>query len=212
MTNRIVIGILVVVALVLSGAGFTWIKNQSSQPTVTSSPMASAQVQSSVSVQAQQLSLMDLWKSQSSQKCTFSDTSTKTSGTVYVSDGKVRGDFRINSQGQVLNSHMIVDGQTSYIWSDGMGQGMKIAMDKFASTPTATQSSQVDINKKTDYRCENWNTDNTVFTIPADMQFNDMSSLVPNASGMMDGKAAQCAACDRLSGVARAQCKSALSC
>src|ERR1035437_9338850 len=60
-------------------------------------------------------SLKDLLSKGIAQSCTFS--SDASSGTVYVSSGKVRGDFGTTVDGNVTKSHMIVDGNTSYIWT-----------------------------------------------------------------------------------------------
>lgn len=221
MSNRIVIGILVIIALILAGAGATWLRNSTSSP--ESSPVA--QVDTSVKATASagevntQMSLKELWASANSQKCTFADAESNTSGTVFVSQGKMRGDFSTRSQNQTLNSHMIVDQNTSYVWTEGSTQGMKISIDKITSTAESTQSGQVDINKKTNYHCESWNPDPAVFVLPSEIIFNDFGNLLPQvkASGSATGGAginlkSACDACDKLSGAAKEQCRSALSC
>jgi hypothetical protein len=229
MGNKVTIGILIVITLILSGAGFTWFKNNSQ---TSSSPLPSPLLQSSVSPSASaesdtRVTLKDLFASSKNQKCTFSDSSSGSSGTVYITGNKMRGDFSSTVHGQTVISHMIVDNQISYVWSDASTQGVKLSYEKIEQLTTATASAQssgskmpISLDQKVSYQCEAWISDPAVLSLPSTVKFIDFSSLIPqikasgSASGAatIDSKSAACQACDQLTGATRDQCRKALSC
>jgi hypothetical protein len=229
MGNKVTIGVLVLITLIISGAGFTWFKNNSQ---TSSAPLPSSVLQSSSnptpSIESDtRLALKDIFASSKTQKCTFSDTTSGSSGTVYISDGKMRGDFISAIQGQTVTSHMIVDNQISYVWSDASTQGVKLSYEKIEQLTTATASAQssgnkmpISLDQKVSYQCEAWVSDPAVLSLPSTVKFIDFSSLIPqikasgSASGAatIDSKSAACQACDQLTGATRDQCRKALSC
>lgn len=229
MGNRVVIGILVVITLILTGAGFTWFKNNSDQKSTTeaaASPSASESpaVQASVSSDTR-VTLKDLFASSKSQKCSFSDSSTGSTGMIYTSNGKMRGDFTSKANGQMATSHMIVENQVSYVWTDASNQGVKMSYEKVAQLTSATASAQasvttmpISLDQKVSYQCDAWVVDPVLLTLPTTVKFNDFSSLIPqikssaSGSATTDTKSAACSACDQLSGAPRDQCRKALSC
>lgn len=182
---------------------------QNSQPTPT--PAA-----------ASQKSLKDLFASGISQKCTFASNEgdASTQGTVYAVSGKSRADFSSVTSGQTVNSHMIVEGNTNYVWMDGQNKGFKSTFDpnQASENPEAADKSKdTDLNKKVDYSCSPWIPDESLFTRPSDVEFTDMSALLipsqPVGSQESQGENSnQCAACDSLSGASKTQCRTALNC
>lgn len=110
-------------------------------------------------------------------------------GTYFVSAGSMRGDFLTESPdltGKVLSS-MIIDGQDMYVWSDIEGQlyGMKVDLSLTANGVVDTHE-PVALDKAVRYDCKPWpNVDRTVFTPPATVMFQDMSTLMQ--SGMEYG-------------------------
>ncbi len=181
-----------------------------------------------------QMSLKELLASGGAQRCTFTHSveNSESSGVVYVAGGKMRGDFTSVAAGQTMQSHMIVDGETSYVWTDAMPQGMKLSfasMETQAGSQNKNQS--VDVNQKLDYDCSNWAVDQSMFALPAGVTFSDLGALLP-PGGMpsLDGKpgtvdpsggtvpagspgAAQCAMCAQAPDEeSRAQCLAALGC
>lgn len=110
-------------------------------------------------------------------------------GTYFVSDGSMRGDFLTESpdlSGQVLSS-MIIDGQNMYIWSDIDGQqyGMKVQLASVVD-PAVDTREPVALDEAVRYDCKPWPAvDRTVFTPPATVIFQDMSTLMQ--SGMEYG-------------------------
>lgn len=226
MEARAIIIVAVVFLFLIGGASFALFKNNfqpasssvvpSASIVETSSSLAPS-VQSSPSAQTQKMSLKDIWSRGSSQKCTFNDLPSKTTGTIYVAQGKMKGDFNSNVANTSTFSHVIVQNQQSYIWVDGQTNGMKIAVNSEQIGKQASSSSQINLDQKYDVSCEGWRLDDSVFNLPQGVNFQDMSSLLqsntakPSGTPQLDLKAA-CGACDKLNGSAKDQCRQALSC
>ncbi len=199
----------IAVAVILAGAAVMLTKNSSMTPDNNSTT-------STDNEPAANKSLKDLMTSGDSQQCTFTDkiADADASGTFYVSNGKVRGDYTMNAGGQNIVSHMIVTDKTSYTWMDGQTTGYKMAFDpetmSDGSTSTDTQKT-VDVNKFIDYKCEGWSEDSSVFDPPSNVKFQEFGAMAPSGA-QTTGAQSQCSACDSLSGDDKTQCRTALKC
>jgi hypothetical protein len=136
---------------------------------------------------------------------------------MYIAGGKVRGDFGTSINGVESKSHMIVDSNTSYLWTDGSKTGIKMAFDpnaKPVATPGATGS--FDASANMNYKCSAWVTDTSKFTLPTDVTFS--SFAVPSTSPAKtngttgSSNSSQCSYCESLTGDSKTQCMSALNC
>ncbi len=220
MTNKVLIGVFIIISLALSGAGISWVKNNVFSAPIKESVSTEITASASASLapsanQNQQTSLKDLWRNGVSQKCTFADGSV--TGTTYVSDGQMKGDFSTSVNGKSTTSHMIVQGDSSYVWMDGQSQGYKVSIENISQQIGASSSGAIDLNREFNVECQSEAVESSKFTLPQNIQFQDMGSLNQNMtkatnSGTIDLKAAQCGACDKLPGGAKDQCKKALSC
>jgi len=119
-------------------------------------------------------SMKDLVALGESLKCTFtSDTeSSKSSGTVYVADGKVRGDFSVSLPAlgnQSFQAYMITDSMDSYVWSALSKDGYKTPIQK-EKQQTPNQDG-IDYNQTLNYTCLFWAKDMSVFVPPAEIVF-----------------------------------------
>lgn len=183
-------------------------------------------------------SLKDLLTKTTPTKCTVSSSNDESSsdGIVYVADGKLRSDFTSTMKkgslaGKAMVAHMIVDADMSYMWGDGeMKMGIK--MDRQSTlevNPNAANTPQakaaMDMNEKSDYHCEGWTSDGTLFVPPTNIQFQDMSKMAQpmlmgtGAAGSVGEKpqmtaeqmSQMCGACDS-AGANKEQCRVALGC
>jgi hypothetical protein len=196
--------------------------------TVQSSTQANIQTNPSPQAMGEQMSMKDIMMSGKSQKCEV-DTSTasvKSQGTIYFSNGKMRGDFTSTVNGKTETSHMINDGAEVYTWVDGMAMAVKMAANAFEDNkPTATSQSHqaVDPNAKYEYHCSAWAVDSSMFSPPKNMNFTDMSAMMKSTGSMnmvmppasagvkAGGSASACLACNN-AGSGKAQCLAALGC
>jgi hypothetical protein len=175
---------------------------------------------------SQRTSMKALLALTSPQKCTFTDSTEagNTSGTVYIKSGKMRGDFNAETSAGAMTSHMIVLDNTSYVWTDETSEGFKISLDQTTETETSASNNTeaVDMDKEVDYSCENWSGDESVFSLPSNITFTDMSEMMKglnidinaqmNAGAGAQGSADQCTACAQVPEAYRAQCLTSLGC
>ncbi len=168
----------------------------------------------------QQMSMKELIAMNISQKCDFSEPQSKTAGTIYIADGKVRGDFTSETEAGTMSGHMIADGTTVNTWMDGMNQGFKASFEMSGTTGGGDTQQGLDPSKKTDYKCEKWSKDESKFLLPSGITFTDMSAMMQGGAKAgvgagpngMPTKSAQCNMCDQAPEPQRTQCREALSC
>lgn len=161
-------------------------------------------------------SLKGLLSSKTPQKCTFKDE-TGNEGTVYVSGGKMKGDFTSTIDGKTTMTHVIVDGSTMYGWTDGQTTGYKFAFDPEDVEEAKEQAESIDLNKEVDYNCSPWIVAGNTFTPPSNVNFQDFSSFAPpkETSEKEDGSTpsgANCSACNYLTGDDKMECLQVLNC
>lgn len=212
MNNKIAIA--VVAIIVIAGGAFLLTRNKAKSPsTVDSNTEATADAESEASIESG--SIESLIAAGRSQMCTFSskEQDTQTSGTMYVSGGKMRGDFETDTgSGNKTVSHMMYDGTTSYVWSDGSNMGFKMALDTSDQTSAPTQG--VDPKKNYEYHCEKWSTDNSKFELPSNVEFTSAPSVTTgrqdDASSSIDNKEMQKAICNNLPEPGKTQCLAGL--
>lgn len=109
--------------------------------------------------------------------CTF--TSPESSGIVYITaDGKMSGDFSSKtSSGSKVESHMIRSGDTAYVWNGS--QGAKMDSSAMMNADASAQAKAgVDLDNKVDYKCTDWNVDESEFTVPSNVSFVDISAMM----------------------------------
>ncbi len=185
----------IIAVVVIGGVGF-FLMNQ---PVSTNTDQATPQ------------SLKELLASQNPQQCAFvqSTEGAAATGKVFVSNGKMRGDFTslVNNQG--VESHMIVRDNTAYVWSSLANQGFKMSTENMMNGTTTS----VDMNQRFDYTCSGWTEDSTAFTLPTTITFSDMSAMMDQMMVSSSATVNQCGLCDKIpDAAAKAQCRTSLNC
>jgi len=230
--NQLIVVIIIVFILLVGGGLF--LSKHSMSPSQAGQTANSATQQSGT----QKKSLFDFFSMAGSQKCTFSDQTSNSSGTVYISSGKMRGDFQSADNGKTNSSHMINDGQYVYFWSDGQNNGYKMSLttikqqeSQVTTSPQSNSSEQtpsqgVNMKQQSNYSCGPWSEDASMFTVPTNVTFTDYSSMMQGAgtgAAAQSGAAPQgmtsqqkqqeCAACNQVpAGSMRNQCLAQLHC
>lgn len=205
------IGVAVVmILLVLGVAGYVSIGKKTAQPAVTEFVEQTAPTPGQQSKTLRQLLAGGI-----AQKCTFSSEGTQ--GTVYVSGGKMRGDIQTTSDDGTTQSHMIVDGMTSYMWMDGQTTGFKTSWEASSPGPAGAGQTGIDPNKNVDYNCGPWVADASMMAMPAGVTFAEMSKVaLPTGSSeptvLKTGAPPECATCAAFTGAAKTQCLTSLGC
>jgi hypothetical protein len=173
-------------------------------------------------------SMKELVASGVSQKCDFAEPQSGTTGTIYISGGKIRGDFSSKSQSGTVAGHMISDGTTVNTWIDGLAQGVKTSFTASSTAGNPDAQKGLDPDKKTDYSCSGWQMDPSKFALPTGVTFMDVSAMMKGmpAGGMgggagaagaagvkpSTGSASQCNSCSVLPEPQKSQCRTALKC
>lgn len=165
----------IVGGLILLVVAFFALK-QSSKPSVNieSSPKSES------SESLTRSSIASLLTSGKNVNCTMNYPDGKGTGAIYVSGKKMRGDFTVNveSIGEVKSS-MIQDGEYAYVWgADKKGTKFKISGIPTPSPTANAQNESVDINQEVDLKCSPWGVDASMFTVPSDVEFTDMSTMM----------------------------------
>lgn len=156
----------------------------------------------------QQSSLMDLFKSGTNLVCTINREGN--TGTVKIANGKSRVDLTTTAGNKTIDSHVIVDGEYTYMWNSDSKDGFKIKTPNPDQANTASQSGQFDLNQKVDFDCQPWTVDTSVFNQPSDIKFTDLGSMIKETSGSVQKMSAS--VCDSITDpTAKAACQSALS-
>jgi hypothetical protein len=206
--NKKIVVVIVILILLLLGGGALVMKNKSTTP-AGQSPLGGATVEPTKATAAEAKgTIKSLLTSGVPQSCTFtSEKQASTSGTVYVSGGKMRGDFTTINEGQSMTGHLIIDSGYSYIWSDLLTRGMKVALTEGqSSTGSGTQG--MDVNQTVGYTCKPWSVDESKFTLPSNITFTTVS--VPGAGSGTAPSA--CTACASLTGTAQTACNAQFNC
>lgn len=171
--------------------------------------------------------LRSLLASGQPQTCTFSLDQSDGSvvngtGQLYVDNGKMRGDFKINSNGQTMTAHTVVMDNAVYSWIDGMGTGNKMAMSADSSATDNNQAvkDSSGLDQNVNYKCQPAAADDSKFDLPVNVKFNEIvAGQVTNTDGANTAPSGQptpakvdCTICDQAPDNQRAACLAALGC
>ena len=211
--------VVIIAVLVIGGGTFYAVKkNQNKAP---------VEVQSNTTVTENgEGSLRGLLALNKNLVCTYSrvDNSITNSGTIYITGNMMRGDFTTQTGASAaIESHMIRSGDDMYVWSGANGSKMNMsAMLDAKATTTASKSNGIDVDQKLNYKCVDWNKDESKFIVPASIKFMDLSSMMninmdstvkAGAKVEASSGTGQCTMCEQVSdGPSKEACKKALNC
>ena len=238
--NAIIIAIVVAVVLVIGG----WFlvmgqKNngQSANDLVHSGPIPAdvppvnnQNTQNNASTFSGSLSDLMAKKNPVSCQVSFDQSGTMQTQSIYFDGSNVRTDMVINIGGQQNTAHVVIKDGWEYMWYEnalpGMaaGQGTKINLTSLPknpqgqTAPAAQNKGGIDTQKNMNFSCKPWTPDASQFVVPANVQFQDLSSLmqppavpvpaVPGTAGAPAAPANICAVCKNIpAGTARIQCE-----
>lgn len=166
--NIIIGGILLIFIVILATVMLvpqSQVQNNIGNVTPTAAPAAASQDLNKPQTYKQFLS------SGISKICTYavslSDGSGTSTGTVYASSGKIRGDFTLPGQNGTVQQHIIVDSYMAYMWNNTSNQGVKFAVQE--QSPNQLTNSTV-------FKCNVWSPNMAVFEIPANVAYLDIGS------------------------------------
>ena len=105
-------------------------------------------------------------------------------GTVYISAGKIRGEFTTTAEGKLIETSLIVTDGYQYIWSSAMQGGFKMKIPDIATSSASTNTETTgtyywNAEQIGDYDCVPWTTEESKFIPPVTIVFTDMSTALP---------------------------------
>jgi hypothetical protein len=204
--NKKIVVVIVILILLLLGGGALVMKNKTAPAPAVTAPDAGPTKATAAEAKG---TIKSLLTSGVPQSCTFtSEKQASTSGSVYIADGKMRADFISTNEGQSINGHMIITSGYSYIWTDLVKRGMKVALTETQASGSANNQG-MDVNQTVGYTCKPWSVDESKFILPTDIPFTTVS--VPGAASAGAGQSA-CTACASLTGSAQSACNAQFNC
>lgn len=167
-----------VLLLIIVGAGFVMM-SKSSKNIDGQTAVAPETKQEQGGVSTTKDSMKSLFSAGKNITCTVTYPENGGGGTMYIADKKMRGDFSTkDASGKQLESHMILDGDTSYSWMGLEGIKMKIDSTAGASPAAGAVGQSADLDKQQDMNCSSWSVDSSKFALPTDVKFTDMSGFL----------------------------------
>ncbi len=213
-TYLLIVSLLIIVLCV---AGFEYFSKHFNSP--QSSSIRTKQKASSGKISNLEETLKSLLMSNKAEKCTYSTSADATpiTGTVYVANRRMKGDFSLGGQQMHINGHMLVNKQFAYMWTDLTKQGFKLSLDEFSASNSAQNSNSqaVDLNQKITYACNNWTADNTIFAVPTGITFSPLTIPTRVVSGIPSvntSNTSACSACATLPTSAQNICRTKFHC
>ncbi|MDD3486990.1 MAG: hypothetical protein PHF35_01255 [Candidatus Moranbacteria bacterium] len=169
-------------------------------------------------------SMKDLLAKGGSLKCAYSNSDGKfsSSGTTYVADGKIRSDVTSQAgDSSQTTAHVIIADGWMYSWNEGNASGMKINIEEAQNMPSSGENSpgapapapaENQLDEKMDFDCESWKADDSMFSVPTEVDFVDQSKIMEDMKNKAQQQmpAISCEMCDSIPDAgAKAQCQAA---
>ncbi len=176
MNNKVIIA--VVTAVIIIGGGVAlYMANSSNMQQNETKKTETAQTTTKTS-------LSELLEKGDPQKCTYSGSNEgyEYSGTAYFSSEKqLRNDYKSERDNESRDGSMIISDGSQYFWNNDDKKGFKTAVLADDTQQTDSQSSDsVDTKAKFSFECEQWTIDNSKFTPPSDVTFQDLTQIMQN--------------------------------
>lgn len=204
-------GIIIAVVVILALLGF-FAFSQMKKPVSPADEQTAVEQNNSTPVPQQESvskgSLRSLITAGKNVNCEINYPDGNTKGTTYISGNKMRGDFTVKGpDNKEIASHMINDGTYAYIWTDTVKTGTKIKIDAVnPSVSPNAQSQSADLDAEVNLKCSPWSVDNSKFSVPSDIQFSDLTSVIKNSGGSATPKVDK-SVCDQIPDpTAKAEC------
>ncbi len=126
---------------------------------------------------AKKMAFSEFAKQNGSYQCTFSQISDfNSSGTVYMSGGKMRGEFKTIAEGREVSSSALIRDGYIYTWSSAAPKfGAKMAVKTEGQVNTSGVYSW-DTTQVGDYDCDPWTPDEATFVVPTSVTFTLVKS------------------------------------
>ncbi len=155
----------VLVAGVLIAGGFYVLKGDKSEPQENNTAQEET---------VKKMAFSEFVKQGGSYKCEVKQAMSdfENAGTVYISEGKIRGEFSTVAEGTPINIYFLLRDGYSYNWSSmTLNAGTKMAIPVDDETTVNAEVYSWNASQIGDYDCEVWVADESKFTVPTNISF-----------------------------------------
>ncbi|HFC11044.1 MAG TPA: hypothetical protein ENJ75_02555 [Candidatus Kaiserbacteria bacterium] len=123
-------------------------------------------------------SLLSLFKYGESLVCTVKTTSayTKRSGTVYIADRELSGDFSSYVNGELTDTKMVDNGSHIYVWSKNSTNGVTVPAPLLSGGSAIISAGGISLSEDVGYRCNLWKKESSQFAVPSNITFTSPGS------------------------------------
>lgn len=186
MSQNKIIGIIAVVVLVIVGIWYFSLTNNSAVTgtqdgtgTTTGTTGSTGTTGTTAVKPATSNTFRSIFTQTGNHECLYEQVaaSSKSSGRVYIADGKMRGEFRTESGGINAANLMIYSGGILYSWKEGATTGKKSSIKSMAELPDAIPNDLtsgggfgVSLNNVS-WDCHDWAKDPTMLVVPTYVKF-----------------------------------------
>lgn len=170
---------IIVIAVIVVG-GYLAFKPSDSTYTTDQNATTTGSTATTTASDGKKMAFSEFVKQGGAYKCTVNQNvgDTTSVGTTYINSGMIRGEYNTKVQNISIDTTMIVRDGYTYSWSSmtpTTGFKVKLAATTSADTSTGTSGSySFNTEQIGDYNCEVWTVDNSKFTIPAGVTFQEI--------------------------------------
>ena len=173
--NNAWIGAIIAVVVLAVGGYYFFSGNEEAAPVEET-------VENENAAEARRLTLADLFFMGEDFRCEFSyeDENNKSSGTMYLAESgeRIRVDFNVEeSVGGPMEGSIIRKDNYSYLWSSAMEQGIKVAITEENKEDLFAGGQEGTIDENTEFDCVAWVENSSMFELPDDVEFMDLSAM-----------------------------------
>ena len=173
--SKTLISVVIIVAVVVGGYFIVRQKNGTPEKIGEESSESGSEATS-----GKKIPFSEFAKQGGSYKCEVQQylSDFENSGTVYFTEGKLRGDFSTVAEGKKMDSSIIMKDGYMYNWSSAapqMGIKVKVSAEEQGGTPSSGDYSW-NTDQVGDYDCDPWTVDNSKFELPSAVNFTEIKS------------------------------------
>ncbi len=180
--NKLVYGIVALIFIVVVGVGAYFVVNRKAPDTAgVPSEQPLVELKDAVGEGVETLSFKDIFTRKQNSICSFSDSETDSVGTVFIGNGNAKIDFQSGSPDTVVSHMILLNSEDAYMWIEGETQGIKTSFSEVSRFSATAEDNPLDINKAVDYECYPWDVDEDQFSLPEEIDFQDIGSIFKNA-------------------------------
>lgn len=118
------------------------------------------------------MTFSDIAKEKGSYECSINQTKNgvATQGTVFMDNGRIRGDAIVQSPSGKVTASLIIRDNTVYYWNSILPSGIKLSY----KTPEYKEGDFSQFDEGGVYDCKPWKADESKFNVPKNINFQAM--------------------------------------